>query len=80
MYKNNKFYLKNLCSVACCLFAFSSSWTPLVYEQLASRKACFDSRATWVTIIYQYSTIGEFLPLIEMRCVRPLPFLMTGQS
>ena len=25
MYKNNKIYLKNLCSVACCLFAFSSS-------------------------------------------------------
>jgi len=26
MYKNNKIYFKNLCSVACCLFAFSSSW------------------------------------------------------
>jgi hypothetical protein len=25
MYKNNKIYFKNLCSVACCLFAFSSS-------------------------------------------------------
>ena len=36
--------------------------------------------ATWGTIIYRYSTIGEFLPLMEMRCVRPLPFLMTGQS
>ena len=35
---------------------------------------------TWGTIIYQYSTIGEFLSLMEMRCVRPLPFLMTGQS
>ena len=34
----------------------------------------------WGTIIYQYSTIGEFLPLMEMGCVRPLPFLMTGQS
>ena len=35
---------------------------------------------TWDTIIYQYSTIGEFLPFMEMRCVRTLPFLMTGQS
>ena len=25
MYKNNQIYFKNLCSVACCLFAFSSS-------------------------------------------------------
>ena len=25
MYKNNKTYLQNLCGVACCLFAFSSS-------------------------------------------------------
>jgi hypothetical protein len=25
MYKNNKIDLKTLCSVACCLFAFSSS-------------------------------------------------------
>jgi hypothetical protein len=25
VYKNNKIYLKNLCIVACCLFAFSSS-------------------------------------------------------
>jgi len=25
MYKNNKIYLKNLCNVAFCLFAFSSS-------------------------------------------------------
>jgi hypothetical protein len=25
MYLKNKIYLKNLCSVACCLFAFSSS-------------------------------------------------------
>jgi hypothetical protein len=24
---------------------------------------------TWDTIIYQHSTIGEFLPLREMRCV-----------
>ena len=35
---------------------------------------------TWGSIVYQYSTIGEFLPLMEMRCVRPLPFLMTSQS
>jgi hypothetical protein len=25
IYKNNEIYLKNSCSVACCLFAFSSS-------------------------------------------------------
>jgi hypothetical protein len=25
IYKNNKIYLKNLCSVACCLFTFSCS-------------------------------------------------------
>ena len=25
MYKNNKIYFKSLCSVVCCLFAFSSS-------------------------------------------------------
>jgi hypothetical protein len=25
MYKNNNIYLNNLCSVACCLFAFNSS-------------------------------------------------------
>ena len=32
MYKKNKIYLKNLCSVACCLFAFSSSWMNCSYS------------------------------------------------
>ena len=62
-------------------------WKPLT--MITSGSALFGNNnqlitlsggATWCTIIYQYSSIGEFLPLMEMRCVRPLPFLMTSQS
>ena len=51
-------------------------WKPLIMITLGP--ALFDNNnrlitlsggATWGTIVYQYSTIGEFLPLMEMRCV-----------
>jgi hypothetical protein len=32
MYKDNKIHFKNLCNVACCLFAFSSSWMNCSYS------------------------------------------------
>jgi hypothetical protein len=77
-------YFYSVCSALRppCPFAVEFSLASLLWssEQLVSRKTCFDARATWGTIIYQYSTIGEFLPLMEMRCVRPLSFLVTGQS
>ena len=66
---------------------FDIQWKQLIMVTLGP--ALFDNNnrlitlsggATWCTIIYQYSTIREFLPLMEMRCVRPLPYLMTGQS
>jgi hypothetical protein len=57
-----------------CPFAVEFSLSSLLQssEQLASRKACLDSRATWGTIMYKYSKIGG--------CVNSLPFLMIGQS
>ena len=51
-------------------------WKPLIMNTLGP--ALFDNNnrlitlsgvATWGTIVYQYSTVGEFLPLMEMRCV-----------
>ena len=47
---------------------------PALFDN-SNRLITLSGGANWVTIIYQYSTIGEFLPLMEMRCVRLLPFL-----
>ena len=65
----------------CHTLKYVIQWKPLIVITLGP--ALFDNNnrlitlsggATGGTIIYQYSTIGEFLPLMEMRCQTSTPF------